>query len=157
MDFQSKLAPWDISPYFRTPVEETFSVGMTPVQVAKGDPMRWAILFSCPSSFNQARISTLPNVAATGGVSIGSNSQGPTILTFDLYGPMVQQAWYAFGGAAAFVTVITQSMTQWPGAVPAGMDNMIVRADRGDFKAPYNIYKAPPPRSRLYGYRWNPR
>ena len=121
----SELPPWDQATYYGLPTEKQVAMNNSAVQLVKGDPLRAKLQFSVLSngaasmSGGLVMISLNSNVTVAMGIALFDGSF-PWLLSFDLHGPIVQQAWFAISntGAIAPFPIITVQETRyirWPG------------------------------------------
>lgn len=124
---QNQLAampPYDQLPYYAIPVETPFTVGAVAVKVLKADPLRVRAVLSAnlgaatASGSGVANASINPTVNANNGIPLTLG--GPTlIISWELWGPLVQQAWYAIGSAGVTGNVVVTAqevrLIRWPG------------------------------------------
>jgi hypothetical protein len=114
------MAPWDATPYYFTPQEQTFTVGNTPVQVARGDPNRTILIFGLNDALAATiyvNVSINRNPTNVSGMQV-SFYQNQLLMRYDTHGPLVQQPWYAVKsqllGPSPNLTVQTVSLNRWP-------------------------------------------
>lgn len=121
----SALPPWDQATYYSVPTESSVAMNNNVVQLLKGDPLRSHIQFGVIANGATAMsgplvlVSLKQNVTAVLGYGLFDGSF-PWLLSFDDYGPLVQQAWFAIsntGNVPPFPIVTVQEMRfiRWPG------------------------------------------
>lgn len=118
------LAPYDQSPYYAIPTETPVTIGGTALRVVKADPMRVRLVLSAnlgaatATGTGVANVSINPGVNANNGIPLTLG--GPTlVVTWELWGPLVQQAWFAIGSAGVTGNVVVTAqevrLIRWPG------------------------------------------
>lgn len=170
------LPPWKRLPAFNLPRESTFNLNVTtPVRIAKGDPMRAALIigiggvsnssmtisYPIPIAFGtvtitsaipNAVVSTDPGVTTSGGLVLNP-VLGPLIIDYPRWGALVQQPWYAVSlGSGPLLTVIELSMMDWPES-PA-LPDPIAQLNGGKYADPFARRARRNGRVVLYGNRW---
>ena len=173
------LPPWDRLPAYTQPVETSYPVNTTsPIQIAKGDPMRVAIIFALGSggaalvsttfgvpiafalsisiTLPAITVSTIPGQSSANGILLPPTGV-PLVLKAKEWGPLVTLPWYALASMAGsfFVTVITQSMLKWPET--DGVKLLTPEVYNGAFGQMANGSAGRSRRCKLYGNRWGNR
>lgn len=121
----SELPPWDQATYYALPTETSVAMNNNVVQLVKGDPLRAKLQFSVLSngaasmSGGLVMISLNRNVTSALGIALFDGSF-PWLLSFDLHGPIVQQAWFAISNTGAVppfpvITIQETRYIRWPG------------------------------------------
>ena len=173
------LPPWDRLPAYTQPVETVYSLTGSAQLVAKGDPMRVALVFALPIQQFTTNVITVPVPIAyyaqsfsvqfptvfistnpafgTGQGIVMSPLNAPLVITPDKWGPLCQAPWYALGqpGTGASVTVITVSMLKWPET--DGVKLLTPEVYNGAFGQMANGSASRSRRCKLYGNRWGQR
>lgn len=105
------LAPWDLLPYFRLPVETFYSTTTDGQKVVTANPMRWGLIFST-SYTSTMGLTTNAGTSLAQGVIISQTN--PTyMMTTDTHGPLPTLSWYVSVNGSQ-LTVIELILQSWP-------------------------------------------
>lgn len=116
-------APWLLSELFATPSYQAIGFGSSPSTLANADGKRIVLICGrAVTSNGDYCISTNPNMSSSEGISVTTNNN-PVVLTWDQWGPLVQQAWFGVssGAGTANAGIWTVSVVDWPKDQNAGL------------------------------------
>lgn len=116
VDALAALPPWEAAPYFQPPLMLEVTLSGAATVAVLGDPQTVALVFSLATG-SQAWLGLTAAIAQQRGITLVTTN--PTwSITYQDYGPLVQQTWYVNGALGAVVTVAVVKLARWPDLSP---------------------------------------
>jgi hypothetical protein len=107
------MSPMDAFEWFQTPICTFFgALSGTPLQIAKANPQRVALIISSGSSTNIAPETAV--LVAGGGIALNATLTTLVFIQAET-GPLCQLGWWATNTALGNVTVVEVLLREWPG------------------------------------------
>src|SRR5690348_15154276 len=100
-----QFSPWETLALFSLFSEKQVTISAAGDPLVGADPRRWFLAVFNQNASSQLQISTATKPATGQGLPV-NNSQFGTILSLDVWGPLVTRAWFGNPGVGAVTTTV---------------------------------------------------